>query len=251
MIKKTLDQQLKKASEIIKKSKRTCFFSGAGLSVESGIPCFRGPKGIWNMIDPGFIEINYFLNNPNESWKLIKKYFYDFLDDIKPNDAHKGITKLQNMGYIKTVITQNIDCLHQAAKNKNVYEYHGTLEYMVCMNCGLRVKSSNIQLDTLPPLCDKCRGLLKPDFVFFGEPIPFKAQDQADYEIKNSDCFIVTGTTGEVVPAGLIPMYAKRNGSKIIEINTEKSNYTDYITDVFLQGKATQIISALVKELTE
>jgi len=245
---KEFQENLKSAAELILQSERTTVFSGAGISVESGIPPFRGEKGLWNMIDPYFIDIKYFEKSPEESWKLIDKFFYKFLKDSKPNKAHTFITELQNKNLIQTVITQNIDCLHQAAGNKEVYEYHGTLEKLVCLNCGKRY-DKQLVYEMMPPVCPSCKTILKPDFIFFGEAIPQVAQERAEYEIMNSKCFILIGTSGEIMPASLIPHYAKQYGSKIIEINTNKTNYTDQITDIFLEGRAGNIMEQLFGEI--
>jgi NAD-dependent deacetylase len=238
-----------KAAEAIKNSKRVCVFSGAGISVESGIPPFRGEGGLWSKYDPIFLDITYFKQNPLESWKLIKEIFYDFFGQAKPNDAHFGVTKLQKAGYVGSIITQNIDNLHQDAGSKNVIEFHGTAKKLICMNCYKSYESDSIDLSELPPVCPKCWGLLKPDFVFFKESIPKKALESSLELAQSCECMIVIGTTGEIMPASEIPKIAKQNGAKIIEINIEKSNYTDTITDIFLQNRATIASKELNKAL--
>ena len=240
---------IKKAAEIIKNAKRVTAFTGAGISVESGIPPFRGENGLWNKYDPTFLEINYFRKNPNHSWKLIKEIFYDFFGAAEPNAAHKALADLEKHNYLQTVITQNIDNLHQEAGSVEVYEYHGTSKRLICLNCSSLFSSSEIDLNNIPPFCSKCGGLLKPDFIFFGEQIPEPAQSRSIAETVNSDVFILVGTTGEVMPASMIPYTAKENKAKIIEINILNSNYTNSITDVFLQGKATVVLSELLKEI--
>ncbi len=242
---------INKAVEIIRGAKRVTAFTGAGISVESGIPPFRGKNGLWNKYDPVFLDINYFLQNPKKSWVLIKEIFYDYFGKAKPNTAHKTLAEMEKLNYLQTVITQNIDNLHQEAGSKKVYEYHGTSKNLICMDCNTNILSSKLDLNKLPPKCSQCGGLLKPDFIFFGEPIPELAQTKSILESKNSDVFILIGTTGEIMPASMVPYLAKENNAKIIEINISKSNYTDSITDVFLQGKATLIMSDLLKELKQ
>ncbi len=242
---------INKAVEIIREAKRVTAFTGAGISVESGIPPFRGENGLWNKYDPVFLDINYFLKNPKKAWILIKEIFYDYFGEAKPNEAHKALAEMEKLNYLQTVITQNIDNLHQEAGSNKVYEYHGTSKNLICMDCNNNILSSNLDLKTLPPKCNQCGGLLKPDFIFFGEPIPELAQTKSILESKNSDVFILIGTTGEIMPASMVPYLAKENNAKIIEINISKSNYTDSITDVFLQGKATLIMSDLLKELKQ
>ena len=246
-----MDDKIKLAAQLIQNSKHTTAFTGAGVSVESGIPPFRGENGLWNKYDPVFLDINFFLQNPKKSWVLIKEIFYDYFGKAKPNTAHKTLAEMEKLNYLQTVITQNIDNLHQEAGSKKVYEYHGTSKNLICMDCNTNILSSKLDLNKLPPKCSQCGGLLKPDFIFFGEPIPELAQTKSILESKNSDVFIIIGTTGEIMPASMVPYLAKENNAKIIEINISKSNYTDSITDVFLQGKATHIMSDLLKELKQ
>ena len=239
----------KKAADIIKNSKFPVAFTGAGISVESGIPPFRGPTGLWSKYDPKILDINFFIQNPSESWKYIKEIFYDYMGNTQPNDAHKFLAWLENIGKLRGVITQNIDNLHQKAGSKHVIEFHGTASQMECIECKRKFPSDSISLENLPPLCPECQGILKPDFVFFGEPIPPKAFEESIRLCENADCLIVIGTTGEIMPASQLPILAKQNGAKIIEINIEPSNYTNTITDIFLQDKATVASNKLKKEL--
>ncbi|MCP4218914.1 MAG: NAD-dependent deacylase [bacterium] len=239
------DENIIRAAEIIKNSKHTTAFTGAGISVESGIPPFRGENGIWNKYNPESVDISFFRSHPDKSWAVIKEIFYDFFGLAEPNDAHKCIARLEKNGYIKTVITQNIDNLHQEAGSKKVYEYHGTSRTLSCMVCGFPFDSIGVSLEKLPPRCPHCMGVLKPDFVFFGEGIPKGVNVESFYEAQIADVFLVVGTTGEVMPACEIPFRAKQNGAKIIEINMEPSNYTVSTTDIFLRGKATEMMSQL------
>ncbi len=237
------------AADVVKNARRTTVFTGAGISVESGIPPFRGENGLWSTYDPSSLEIGYFHANPESAWGVIKEIFYDFFGTAKPNAAHLGVAELERHGLVHTVITQNIDNLHQKAGSREVYEFHGNSQYLLCLNCGKRRHVSEIDLGTLPPRCADCDGLLKPDFVFFGEPIPEQASTRALAEAHQSDLFILIGTTGEVMPAAMIPPTAKRNGATIIEINVEPSLYTDHITDILLQAKATEAVSRLLSAL--
>jgi NAD-dependent protein deacetylase/lipoamidase len=239
----------KKTAEIIRNAKRVVAFTGAGISVESGIPPFRGQGGLWNKYDPVFIEIDYFYRNPKESWELIREIFYDFFGKGRPNSAHKALALMERHGLLHTVITQNIDNLHQEAGNTVVHEFHGTSQYLVCAGCSARYHYTGIDLETLPPSCSGCGGLLKPDFVFFGEQIPEPANSNSFLEAGLADVFLLIGTSGTVMPACGIPFQAKENGAAIIEVNTERSSYTGRITDIFLQGKATEVMTRLVEKL--
>lgn len=241
-----MDSELSQAADLIFKSSRTTAFTGAGISVESGIPPFRGDNGLWSKYDPGFLDIDFFYQQPQKSWKIIKEIFYDFFSKAEPNDAHRGLVILQKNNLLTTIITQNIDYLHQKAGSEEVYEFHGNSQFLICTNCHQKYSSENIKLDNLPPVCNECKGILKPDFIFFGEPIPQKPYRQSYYEAQNSDLFILIGTTGEVMPACMFPYMAKQQGAKIIEINTNPSHYTDGITDIFLQGKASEKMNDLI-----
>jgi len=238
-----------KAVEIIKNSDRVTGFTGAGISVESGIPPFRGENGLWSKYDPIFLDIGYFKNHPLESWKLTKKIFFDFFGEAKPNRGHTGLAEMEENAYLDAIITQNIDNLHQEGGSKKVYEVHGNSRELICINCGAKVQVTEEYLNNLPPKCKKCGGLLKPDFVFFSEPLYEPDTTKSFIEAEISDVFLVIGTTGEIMPASQIPIMAKNNGATIIEINVKKSNYTDYITDIFLNGNATEVIDELVKAL--
>jgi len=241
--------KLIEAAELIKHSSHTVAFTGAGISVESGIPPFRGKDGLWNKFDPTFLNIDYFHQYPKESWKLIKEIFYDFFGQAQPNAAHYALAEMEKQGLLHSIITQNIDNLHQNAGSKEVYEFHGNSRYLVCETCSKSVLAKDIDLSSLPPKCPYCKTVLKPDFVFFGEPIPGSANTNSFAEVKNANIFILIGTTGEIMPASIIPFEAKKNGKKIIEINIVPSNYTNSITDIFLQGKATVIMQQLLSTL--
>ena len=240
--------KLNQAIDLIINSSHTTVFTGAGVSVESGIPPFRGENGLWNKIDPIFLDSRYFHKYPEKSWKLIKDIFYVFFGKARPNDAHYALAEMENKGLLNVIITQNIDNLHQQAGSREVIEFHGTSRRLVCTNCGRQFEATEELLDILPPKCGNCSGILKPDFVFFGEPIPEPASSHSFNEAGIADVFILIGTTGEIQPASTIPVIAKNNGAKIIEINIEASNYTNNITDLFLEGKATEIMIKLLNQ---
>ncbi len=242
---------IEKAAELIKSAKHITAFTGAGISVESGIPPFRGENGLWSKFDPIFLDINYFQQNPLKSWKLIKEIFYDFFGKAEPNIAHFALAEMEKSGYVNSVITQNIDNLHQEARSKKVYEFHGNSRDLICIKCGKKQPAQETDFSKLPPKCEKCGTVLKPDFVFFGEPIPEPARTNSFTETEIADVFLLIGTTGEIIPASIIPIEAKRNNVKIIEVNIQSSNYTNTITDVFLKGKATEVMSKLLKYLEE
>ena len=237
------------AVELLKKSKYTTAFTGAGISVESGIPPFRGEMGLWSKYDPIILDINYFMSNPLESWEVIKEIFYDFFGKAEPNAAHYALSRMENAGLLQNIITQNIDNLHQLAGSSTVYEFHGNSHTLICTSCSKTYGIEDIELDKLPVSCSNCGSLVKPDFIFFGEGIPQHAYQKSIEAAEKADIFLVIGTTGEIMPASQIPHVAKANGAKIIEINPEPSNFTNSITDIFLQGKATEIMKKLLDKI--
>jgi NAD-dependent deacetylase len=246
-----MENLIREAAKLIKNSKQTGAFTGSGISVESGIPPFRGENGIWAKYDPQTLELHYFFNYPEESWKVIKKIFYDYFGAAKFNRAHEVLAILEQKGILKGVTTQNIDNLHQEAGSKTVYEFHGNSKKLICTGCRKHFEVDDSVFKKLPPYCLNCNGLLKPDFIFFGENIPMDAYQNSIKLSESSDVFLVIGTTGEVMPANQMPVNAKRAGAKIIEVNTEPSRFTSNITDIFLRGRASEVMDKLLSEIEE
>lgn len=241
----SLEIKIKEAARIIRKAKYGVVFTGAGISVDSGLRPFRGEGGLWDDINPNFFEIEFFKKKPYQSWKIIKEVFYDKLAEIEPNIAHKVLAGMCERGFVESVITQNIDGLHQKAGSKNVYELHGNCRQLVCMECMSEFDLGFADLNFLPPTCFVCKGILKPDMVFFNEPIPHFAKTRSFTEAEKSDVFIIIGANAEVYPANAIPLSAKKNGAIIIEINISQSHFTDHVTDIFLQGTSSEIMSKI------
>lgn len=237
-----------KAAEFLRHAEHGLVFSGAGISVESGIPPFRGDGGFWSKYDPRYLELDYFLQFPEKSWEILKEIFYEYFADARPNPAHTSLAQLEKAGIIKAVITQNIDNLHQLAGSKSVYEFHGNTGEMVCVRCGKIYSSADISLQKLPPVCSSCTGILKPNIIFFGELIPTDVSVAAFAAAEKCDVMLLVGTTGEIMPAAMLPYTAKRhNDAIIIEINPHESDYTGELTDIFLQGRAGEILPELTQ----
>jgi NAD-dependent deacetylase len=237
------------AAQTIRNAKYAVAFTGAGISVESGVPSFRGKDGLWETHHPIFVEIEYFQKKPLQSWIKIKEVFYDMLQSAEPNIAHIMLARMEKRSFIETVITQNIDNLHQKAGSKFVYEIHGTTQTLSCTECSSEYDLSFVDFSFLPPTCFVCKGILKPDIVFFNEPLPPFALKRSTDESLKADVFVIIGTNAEVYPANDLPMKAKENGSKIIEINVQPTEFTNTITDIFLEGKAGEIMDKLGKFL--
>ena len=239
---------IRKTAEALCRSKRAVAFTGAGISVESGIPDFRGPTGLWKKYDPmEYATIDAFLENPGKVWNMLKE-MGDLLDRAKPNPAHRALAKLEEMNLLRSVITQNIDNLHQAAGNKRVIEFHGTNQTLTCMLCGRQYSRQEINPGKIPPRC-RCQGVLKPDIVFFGEGIPMDAQFAANDEARTCDFMLVIGTSAIVSPARELPLMAQRAGATVVEINIEETQLTHYISHWILKGQAGPILQSVLQEI--
>jgi NAD-dependent deacetylase len=244
-----LNEQILKAASIMRRSRRTIVFTGAGLSVESGIPPFRGSDGVWAIQNPLLLHIGFFYDHPKECWGFIKRTFYDVIEKARPNQAHHAIAELEREGYVHAVVTQNFDNLHQDAGSRMVYEYHGTIKKLQCLSCQKRFFRETIDLEDLPPYCPECGGILKPDMVFFGEPIPEEMNRASFREAENAEVMLLVGTTGTIMPAAYIPRAAKDGGAFIIEVNVSETAFTQTLTDIFLSGLATQIMTRLARSI--
>jgi len=151
---------------------------------------------------------------------------------------------MEEKEFLQGVITQNIDNLHHKAGGKNIIEYHGNTRLLYCRRCD-KYQEANLSRLSFPPVCEGCGTILKPDFVFFGEPIPVKALKGVGEILEKLELMLVIGTAGVVYPAAMIPRIAQRQGAKIIEINIEKSEYTEAITDIFIQMSASKALLIL------
>ena len=246
-----IDQDILKAAELIKKANKIVALTGAGISVESGIPDFRGPSGLWKKYNPEIASISFFLKNPEEFWKFSLEV-WKTLKRAKPNPAHKALVELEKMGKLHCIITQNIDGLHQKAGSKKVLEIHGSANWLICTSCRARHPSEAVikQLKSgmKVPICDLCGGLLRPEAVLFGDMLPQDVFSEAVGEASTSDLMLIVGSSLVVFPAAQLPIFAKKNGAKIILINLEKT-WFDERADVTIHGKAGVILPKIVKNL--
>jgi NAD-dependent deacetylase len=238
---------IKEAARIICSSTVTLALTGAGISVESGIPDFRGAGGLWAKYDPAeYATIHAFRNDPAKVWKMLRE-MDTLVQQAKPNKAHIGLGDLERMGFLHCVITQNVDNLHQAGGSTHVIEYHGNSSTLSCLRCGKKFPAKE-RRGEIAPRC-ACGMILKPDVVFFGEPIPPDALNRSFELAAGTQALLVVGTSAVVSPANTIPVVAKRNGAKIIEVNKETTHLTHTLTDIFLQGSSGEIIPALVEQV--
>jgi len=232
------------AADILIRSRAALALTGAGISVESGIPDFRSAGGLWSRYDPAeYADIHAFRANPEKVWKMLTE-MDAIVGAARPNRAHLALGELEAMGLLDCVITQNIDNLHQAGGSKNVIEYHGNSSTLSCLWCGKRYAADEKRGEN-PPRCT-CQKVLKPDVVFFGEAIPEAAMRRSFELASSAQVLFIIGTSAVVSPVNTIPSIAKRNGAKIVEVNKERTHLTDTLTDIFLQGNAGEIMPHVV-----
>ena len=238
---------INQAVKIISESNFTGALTGAGISVESGIPDFRSTGGLWSIYDPAeYATITAFQRDPEKVWKMLRA-MDELIVNARPNKAHLGMGELEKMGFLHFIITQNVDNLHQLGGSKQVVEYHGNSSRLACMDCGKKFPADE-KRGAYPPRCD-CGRILKPEVIFFGEAISVDALNRSFQFASSAQTLMVVGTSAVVSPANSIPMVAKQNGARVIEINMERTHLTDTITDLFIQGEAGDILQCIVDEI--
>lgn len=250
-----MEEKIDKVAEMIASSKRLVVFTGAGISTESGIPDFRGPDELWTKVDPEDFTIERFLRS-GETRKKVWYYLVEggLMANARPNRAHMAIAELERMNKLRSIITQNIDNLHQRAGNhpQRVHELHGNMQWLVCLDCGQRYDLERMrQKHPSPdhfPSCEQCRGLLKPGVVFFGEMLPPDTLRMAELEAEQSDLFMIVGSSLVVYPAAYIPLYAKQSGAKIVIINLGQTGQ-DEIADIFINAPAGDTMARIMEKL--
>ena len=240
---------IRRAAKDICSAKNVVALTGAGISVESGIPPFRGKGGLWEKFDPiEYAHIDAFMRNPAKIWRVLLKEMKGIVDKAKPNDAHKGLAELEGFGILQTIITQNVDGLHQLAGNTDVIEFHGNFAWQRCMDCEKRRRTTDIDITQIPPRCE-CGGIYKPECVFFGEMIPPNHLWRSKKVASICDVMLVIGTSAVIQPAALIPVIAKHAGAKVIEINPERTPLSQETSDYIIMGKAGEVMNLLVAEI--
>jgi NAD-dependent deacetylase len=242
-----MNDLISKAAEIIFCSRLTLALTGAGISVESGIPDFRSAAGLWSRYDPEeYATIYAFRQDPEKIWNMLRD-MDGLIAQARPNPAHLGMGEMEKMGLLHCIITQNVDNLHQAGGATNVIEYHGNSSTLSCLWCGRQYRAEEKRAEHIPR-CG-CRQILKPDVVFFGEAISEKALTRSFHFASSAEAVLIVGTSALVSPANTIPSIAKGRGAKIIEMNMERTHLTDSVTDIFIEGRAGETVPALVEEL--
>jgi NAD-dependent deacetylase len=269
-----MEDLIKRAANDLANSRHAIALTGAGISTESGIADFRGPKGIWTTNKEAeakaYERYDLFLSDPRTYWEelvgLRGAYgaFHGQIRKAEPNLGHFALAELEALGMLTCVITQNIDGLHKKAGSKRVLEYHGSVNALRCVSCGSRFAWEEISLDELPPRC-RCGASLKDDVVHFKEPIPLDVMEESEEEALACDLMLICGTSAVVYPFANLPRMARfhagrsmlgldirggRSDVKIIGVNAEPTPLTqEGISDYLIQGKTGEILPRIVEEV--
>jgi NAD-dependent deacetylase len=248
------NRKIKQAADLIRKSNYIVAFTGAGISTPSGIPDFRSQgTGLWQKDDPMEVaSLSSFLYSPMSFFNWFhplysKIYFSSF------NAAHKALTILEDAKKIKTIITQNIDNLHQQSGSLKVIEIHGSTSELICLDCHKRIHLNHDLAmkfinDFDIPRCSRCKSYLKPTVTLFEEQLPYHAWEKANKSLLKADLVIVVGSSLDVYPANQLPLLAVENGSKLI-INTISTTPLDNRADLLLPFDVVDVWEQLIKEL--
>ncbi len=232
-------------AEAVKGGDSVVAFTGAGVSTASGIPDFRSEGGIWDRYDPAEFHYSKFRADPAAFWeKRIELYEELFSGDVAPNPAHDALAALEAAGYLETVITQNVDGLHDTAGSSTV-ELHGNGQRVACESCDrkepLELAEGQIADGQLPPKCPSCGGVLKPDTVLFGEQLPRVALQRAKQYAQDADVFLAVGSSLTVEPAASLPRIAERTGATLAIVNLEQTPVSE--TAAFdIRGDVTEVL---------
>jgi NAD-dependent deacetylase len=236
-----------RAADLLAGAARVTVLTGAGVSAESGIDTFRGPDGTWSRVDVEAVATpEGFRRNPRRVWEWYEER-RRAVRAAAPNPGHLALARLEELR-AATVVTQNIDGLHARAGSKRVVEVHGSLWRVRCAGCAFAGLDERVPLPESPPRCPSCGGLLRPDVVWFGEPIPPAAWRASLDALEISDAFLLAGTSAVVTPAADLAEMALRRGIPLIEVNLDPTPYSDVAT-VSLRGRAGDLLPELVRRI--
>lgn len=248
-------EKIKETAKIIFESQYIIAVTGAGISTPSGIPDFRSSgTGLWKKNDPMEVaSLSAYKKNPAIVFDWLRPLIIG-IQKAQPNAAHEALAELEKGSYVKSIITQNIDNLHQKAGSQNVIEIHGSLNTFHCPACKIVISSElstiikrYINEETIP-ICPNCESILKPDITLYEEQLPVMAWEKAHYQCLRADLVLVIGTSLEVTPVNVLPQLAFSNGAKII-INTYSQTYLDHDAAIILRDDVGEIWPAVVKEI--
>ncbi|MFW9900913.1 MAG: NAD-dependent deacetylase [Candidatus Thorarchaeota archaeon] len=246
----SLEEKIKKLAELILNSNNIVALTGAGMSTESGIADFRSPgTGLWEKVDPyEFASIHSYVANTAKNLEFMLETGKNIFK-ARPNKGHKALTKLQKLGKLEGVLTQNIDRLHHKARTKNIVEFHGNAYEAKCMTCGqvyeITFMVNQVMRGNYSPTCEKCRGMLKPNAIFFGEPLESKTLEAADEMLENCDLLLVLGSSLVVYPVAFYPQKALSIGAKLAIINIQETDL-DSLAEVVIHDKIGDILPEIV-----
>lgn len=235
-----------------------CILTGAGISAESGVPTFREKDGLWSKFKPEELaSMAGFMNNPMRVWEWYQ-HRLKIVRDVQPNPGHHALSQWQLANPLFTLVTQNVDGLHQRAGNTDVLELHGNINRSFCMDCQHHEQDIELKLleeGTTPskedlPKCSQCGGLLRPDVVWFGEMLPAETLQTAHEAANTCELFLTIGTAGVVFPAAGLPLAAKQQGAYVVEINPDETELTPHL-DESLRGPSGEILPELLKLLSQ
>ncbi len=244
---------LRHAAQLLAQADYAIAFTGAGISTNSGIPDFRSPNsGLWENLDPLTVASIYgFRQNP--------QVFYDWIYPLarltlsaKPNPAHHALAAMEAAGILHAIITQNIDMLHTAAGNTNVYELHGHLREVTCTHCFAVYPAQPVLLrfleDRQVPHCPQCNGVIKPNVILYGEQLPVRELINARQVANKADVILIIGSSLEVAPASELPWVAAKNGAKLIIVNLEPTP-VDHMADICIHADAAVVLPQIMRQL--
>lgn len=219
-------ENVEQVAEALVRWRHGVALTGAGISVDSGIPDFRSPGGLWERFDPmDYASIDAFRRDPVRVWRMLGA-LDELLQAAGPNPAHLALARLERLGVLEGLVTQNVDNLHQAAGSKRVVEFHGNGSRLRCLRCGAVEPAARARELGSPPRCATCAEVLKPDVVFFGEMIPEQAMRDAMELVQRCKVMLVVATSATVAPASLIPLLASQNGAFVVELNLAPTELT-------------------------
>ncbi len=254
-----VDSKIEKFADLILNSHNIVALTGAGMSTESGIPDFRSPgTGLWTKVDPmEFASINSYVakgtSNLDSMFEMGKTIF-----SARANKGHKALSKMQKLGKLVGVLTQNVDSLHQKAKTENIVELHGNVREAVCMRCKeifpIVVMVNQYLKERREPSCEECNGLLKPNAIFFGEPLDSEVLEKADKMIAECDLLVILGSSLVVYPVAFYPHKALSVGAKLAIINiqeTEMDDKSEIVIHEKIGETLPKIIEIVERELKE
>ena len=245
-----MEANIAEVAKIIAQAKNIIALTGAGISVDSGIPAFRGSQGLWDRYDPAdYATASAFNADPGRVWNMFKE-MDDLVFEAEPNPAHTALAQLEELGRLTGIVTQNVDGLHQAAGSRVVVEFHGSARRLVCASCGRLAARHSLLWEEMPPRCS-CGGIVRPDVVLFEEPIPEREAMTAFALASECQVVLVVGTSAVVAPASHLPVLAKQRGAKVVEINLEPTPLSRNISDYKLMGSASQLLPLLVEAVKE